>query len=149
TPSKNFAAPGKVNTRILSNACEIHMVPSERRRRNAPQALLRASAGASRIEISVFMLGISQKQLEEAGRADARPARWTLRDHGRVAHFERQRALLPFLLAAFVHRNVGIPELDQALRGDTAVLAAAARAIHDHGGAFVGDDDGGALVHLI
>jgi len=58
TESKNLAAPGKVNTKILSRACEIHIVPSERRRRNAPHAILRASASESRIEVSVFMIGI-------------------------------------------------------------------------------------------
>src|SRR4051812_7991432 len=112
TESKNLAAPGKVNTKTLSSACEIHIVPSERRRRNAPHAMLRASASESRIEVSVFTFGIFLEQ-RKAGRVEARPKRLTLCDHGHVQCFERQSALFPFLLAAFVDRNVGIPELDQ------------------------------------
>jgi hypothetical protein len=35
-----LAAPGKVNTTILSNACEIHIAPSAMRNKNAPHATL-------------------------------------------------------------------------------------------------------------
>src|SRR4051812_21701310 len=148
TESKNFAAPGNVNTNTLSRACEIHIAPSERRRRNAPHAMLRASASESRIRLSVFMIGISGKYAKP-GRADARPGWLMLCDHCGVTCFERQSPLLPLLLAAFVDRNVGIAELDQALRGDAAVLAAPARAIHDDGRGLVRNDRRRTLIDLI